>query len=150
MPLFFGGFGNLASVAASDWLRRHNVDVTHARRSLSIVGFGGAAAFLLFSTTRREALPAMLAIAMASFCNDLVMPCAWGAAMDVSGKFAGTLSGAMNMWGNLAGFVAPVVIGHLLEWTHSNWNLTFYVSAGVYLTGIVFWMLLDPVTPIER
>ena len=87
---------------------------------------------------------------MASFCNDLIMPCAWGAAMDVGGKFAGTLSGAMNMWGNLAGFVAPVVIGHLLEWTHGNWNLTFYVSAAVYLTGILFWMLLDPVTPIER
>jgi hypothetical protein len=45
--------------------------------------------------------------------------------------------------------VAPVAIGHLLEWTHSNWNLTFYVSAGVYLTGILFWMLLDPVTPLE-
>jgi len=58
--------------------------------------------------------------------------------------------GAMNTWGNLAGFVAPVVIGHLLEWTSSNWNLTFYVSVGVYLTGIVFWMLLDPVTPVER
>jgi MFS family permease len=137
-------------VAALGWLRRRNVSVTHARRIMTTLGFAGAAAFLVFSTTRTAALPAMLAIAMASFCNDLVMPCAWGAAMDVGGKFAGTLSGAMNMWGNFAGFVAPVVIGHILEWTHSNWNLTFYVSAGVYLTGVIFWMLLDPVTPIER
>jgi hypothetical protein len=37
-----------------------------------------------------------------------------------------------------------------LRWTHSNWNLTFYVSAAVYLTGIVFWSLLDSVTPLER
>jgi hypothetical protein len=56
----------------------------------------------------------------------------------------------MKMWGNFAGAMAPVVIGHLLEWTHSNWNLTFYVSAAVYLTGIVFWSLLDSVTPLER
>ena len=68
--------------------------------------------------------------------------------MDIGGKYAGTLSGAMNMWGNFAGFVAPVVIGYLLKWTHSNWNLAFYVSAAVYCTGIVFWLLLDPVTPL--
>ncbi|MGD0669457.1 MAG: MFS transporter [Bryobacteraceae bacterium] len=150
LPLFFGGLGNPASVVAGGWLRRRNVSVTWARRIMASLGFAGAASFLVFSTTRTDALPATLSIAMASFCNDLVMPCAWGAAMDVGGKFAGTLSGAMNMWGNFAGFVAPVVIGYLLRWTHSDWNLTFYVSAGVYLTGIIFWMLLDPVTPIER
>ena len=149
LPLFFGGLGNPASVVAGSWLRRRNVSVTWARRIMASVGFAGAAAFLVFSTTRTDPLSAMLAIAMASFCNDLVMPGAWSAAMDVGGKFAGTLSGAMNMWGNFAGFVAPVVIGYLLRWTHSNWNLTFYVSAAVYLTGVVFWMLLDPVTPIE-
>ena len=65
------------------------------------------------------------------------------------GPYAGTVSGAMNMWGNYAGFVAPVVIGYLLKWT-GNWNLTFYVSACVYLTGIIFWSLLDPVTPIAE
>jgi MFS family permease len=150
LPLLLGGFGNLACVAALGWLRRRNVGVTRSRRIMATLGFAGAAAFLVFSTTRTAALPAMLAIAMASFCNDLVMPCAWGAAMDVGGKFAGTVSGAMNMWGNFAGFLAPVMIGHLLEWTHANWNLTFYVSAGVYLTGIVFWSLFDSVTPLER
>ena len=149
LPLFAGGLGNPASVAAGGWLRRRGVSVTWARRIMASLGFAGAAAFLVFSTTRSGALAAMLAIAMASFCNDLVMPGAWGAAMDVGGKYAGTLSGAMNMWGNFAGFVAPVVIGYLLRWTH-DWNLTFYVSAGVYLTGVVFWMLLDPVTPLEK
>ena len=86
---------------------------------------------------------------MASFCNDLVMPGAWGAAMDVGGKYAGTLSGTMNMWATSAAPSRPLAIGYILHWTHNNWNLTFYVSAAVYLMGIVFWMLLDPVTPLE-
>jgi MFS transporter, ACS family, glucarate transporter len=51
----------------------------------------------------------------ASFCNDLVMPGAWGTAMDVGGVYCGTLSGAMNMWGNFAGFLAPVVTGYILD-----------------------------------
>ena len=90
----------------------------------------------------------MLAIGSASFFNDLTMPPSWGAAMDLGGEFAGTLSGAMNMAGNIGGAMCPMVIGYLLTWTHNNWDMTFYVSAAVYLTGVVFWRFLDPVTKL--
>lgn len=149
LPLFFGGLGNPTSVWLGGMLARRTGNVKLARRTMSCLGFAGAAIFLVLSTYMHAPLSAVLAIAMASFSNDLVMPGAWSAAMDIGGKYAGTLSGAMNMWGNFAGFVAPVVIGYLLKWTHSNWNVTFYVSAAVYATGILFWLLLDPVTPLE-
>ena len=55
----------------------------------------------------------MLAIGMASFSNDLVMPGAWAACMDIGGKYAGTLSGAMNMWGNMGGALSPLAIGYI-------------------------------------
>jgi MFS family permease len=92
----------------------------------------------------------MVAMGMASFCNDLVMPGAWGAAMDVGGRHAGTLSGAMNMTGNLGGVASPIAIGYILTWTHNNWDLTFYIAAAVYFAGSIFWALLDPVTPLEQ
>ena len=38
----------------------------------------------------------------------------------------------------------------MLRWTNSNWNLTFYVSAAIYLMGCVFWLFLDPVTPLDQ
>ena len=63
------------------------------------------------------------------------MPGAWGACMDVGGKYAGTLSGAMNMIGNIGGAVSPTAIGYILRWTNNNWDLTFYVSAAVYAHG---------------
>ena len=85
---------------------------------------------------------------MASFCNDIVIPCAWTAAMDIGGRFAGTVSGTMNMLGNLAGVVSPALIGYILKHT-GNWNLTFYISAGIYVMGIACWLGLDPVTPLE-
>jgi MFS family permease len=87
---------------------------------------------------------------MASFSNDLVMPGSWAACMDVGGTHAGSLSGAMNMAGNVGGALSPLVIGYILYWTHNNWNLTFYVSAAIYLMGIVCWRFLDPVTPLEH
>ena len=149
LPLLFGGLGNPASVFVASRLLPRIGSIRQTRRVMAYIGFTGAAAFLILSTRVNDALMAVVAIAMASFCNDLVMPGAWASAMDIGGKHAGSLSGAMNMCGNLGGALCPVVIGYILAWTHHDWNLTFYVSAAVYLMGIVCWRFLDPVTPLE-
>lgn len=88
-------------------------------------------------------------IALGGFSIDFVLPCAWGTCMDVGGRFAGTFSGAMNMMGNLGGFVAPIATGYILDLSGS-WNLAFSISSAVYLLGAVCWLLLDPVTPLDR
>ena len=149
LPLFCGGLGNPAAVVASDWLLRRNGDLVRTRRIMAYIGFLGAAGFLVLSTQVRDPLMAMLAIGAASFSNDLVMPGAWAASMDIGGRYAGTVSGAMNMWGNVGGALCPAAIGYVLDWSHNDWNLTFYISAAIYLMGVVFWMFLDPVTPLE-
>jgi MFS family permease len=130
-------------------LARWTGSVTRSRRIMACAGCSGAAGFLVYSTTVHDPLFAMLAIAMASFSNDLVMPGAWASAMDVGGKYAGTVSGAMNMWGNIGGAISPLATGYILKWSHDNWNLSLYVSAAIYLLGIVCWLALDPVTPLR-
>jgi len=148
LPLFLGGLGN--PVGAFCVARLTRVwGVARARRAVSCLGFSGAACFLFLSTRMDSPLSAMLAISAASFGNDLNMASAWSAAMDVGGKYAGTLAGAMNMWGNIGGALSPLAIPYILRWTNNNWNLTFYLSAAVYATGVIFWLLLDPVTPLE-
>jgi ACS family glucarate transporter-like MFS transporter len=149
-PLFFGGIGNPVSVYCGGRLVRSGFSVGQARRIMAYIGFAGAAGFLVLSTQLNNPLWATLAIGMASFSNDLVMPGAWGACMDIGGKHAGSLSGTMNMWGNIGGALCPLFIGIILKMTNNNWNLTFYVSAAIYLCGIVCWKLLDPVTPLEK
>ena len=101
-------------------------------------------------TTVHDPLLAMLVIGMASFCNDLVMPGTWASAMDVGGKYAGTLSGSMNMFGNFAGGLAPVAVGYILKFTNQDWNMTLLISAAVYFAGTFCWMFLDPVTPLDE
>ena len=150
LPLFFGGIGNMAGYFLGARLARLLGDVPRARRWVAYLGFGGASAFLLLSTRLDNPVLAVLAIAMASFSNDLVMPGAWATAMDVGGVYCGTLSGAMNMWGNIGGAVAPMFNGYLLTWGAGDWDVTFYVSAGVYLMGIVCWRFLDPRVSLEK
>jgi MFS transporter, ACS family, glucarate transporter len=68
--------------------------------------------------------------------------------MDVGGKFAGTLSGSMNMMGSFGGMLAPLVVGLILDSTGHNWAATFWISGSIYLLGGICWLWLDPVTPI--
>jgi len=148
-PLFLGGMANPVSAFCAGAMVKSGISLAQARRILAYIGFTGAAVFLVLSTRMPDPLYATLSIGLASFSNDLVMPGAWSACMDVGGKYAGSLSGAMNMWGNIGGALCPFVIGLILKLTDNNWNLTFYVSAVIYLLGIVCWKFLDPVTPLE-
>jgi MFS transporter, ACS family, glucarate transporter len=148
LPLFFGGIGALfcGSISAS-FARR--VGLAQSRRILATSGFLGAAIFLALSIQFHDPRWAMLSMGMASFFNDLAMPPSWAACMDIGGKYAGTVSGSMNMMGNLAGYVSPVVGGYILAATGRDWNVFLYVLAAVYLCGVAIWPFIDPETPIE-
>jgi len=148
LPLFFGGSGCAFSGFIAGPITRLTRDVGKTRRLVGYIGFSGAAAMLILSTTIHNPVLAMIAMGLASFSNDLVMPGSWGAAMDIGGRYAGTLSGSMNMMGNIGGALSPMVVGYILTWTHNNWNMAFYVSASIYLAGVVCWMFLDPVKPL--
>jgi ACS family glucarate transporter-like MFS transporter len=150
IPLFLGGLGSLVCGMISGPLHRVTGSVGRTRRILACIGFTGASGLLILSTRFHDPVLAMLAMGFASFCNDLVMPGSWGACMDVGGRYAGTLSGSMNMAGNIGGALSPMMIGYMLRWTHNNWDETFYVSAAVYFMGVFCWLWLDPVTPLER
>ena len=69
--------------------------------------------------------------------------------MDVGGKFTGTVSGAMNMMGNLGGVLSPLVLGSIVKHT-GNWDLTFYLTGGLYFVGATCWLFIDSTTPLPQ
>jgi len=117
---------------------------------MAIFGMTGAAVMLFLSPQIQSPILAMIAMGLASFSNDLAMPGAWGACMDIGGKYAGSLSGSMNMMGNLGGVIGPIFVAQILKMSGDNWTLTFWVSAGLYLLGAACWLFIDPVTPVEK
>jgi ACS family glucarate transporter-like MFS transporter len=148
-PLFFGGLGSLfcglISARVAKWLG----STAKTRRFMAILGLTGASACFLIFLKVKDPTWAMFAMGMASFGNDLAMPGAWGACMDVGGKFAGSLSGSMNMMGNLAGFAAPQAVVMILGLTNNNWDVPIFTFSIVYLVGAVSWIFIDPVTPLD-
>lgn len=150
LPLFGGGIGSLVSGFCANALARRVGGVGRARKVLAVSGFVFAAACLLASGLATDSAIALaVLIGLAGLFNDFAIPCAWGTCMDVGGRFAGTFSGSMNMMGNLGGFLAPIATGHILQLTGS-WSLVFLISSIVYLVAALCWILLDPVTPLDR
>jgi ACS family glucarate transporter-like MFS transporter len=149
LPLLFGGFGSLTCGFLADRVYHRLGGARAGRRAIAFSGLV-VASMLLWAVTRIQyPFTAMLVMGLASYSMDLVMPCAWSSCMDIGGKYAGTVSGS-NTTGNLAGFCAPVIGGFLLDHTNNNWNLLIYMMAGVAAFGALFWLFIDPVTPIEE
>lgn len=150
LPLLLGGVGCLISGWVVPRLAVVVGTMGLARKIVAIIGFVGASASVIIFTKINDPANAMIVLGIAGLFNDFVMPPAWAACMDIGGRYSGTVSGSMNMMGNIAGAISPLAVGYLLAWTGQNWTLTFYVSAAVYSLGAVCWLFLDPETPIEQ
>jgi ACS family glucarate transporter-like MFS transporter len=141
LPLLFGGFGSLVSGL---------FPVRVPRRAIAFWGFLSTA-ILLFVFTRVQAVfPAMLCMGMASFCSDLTMPISWNACVEIGGPYTATVAATMNMLGNLAGFVAPVVGGLILQRTKGDWNILIYLMIGAATISALCWLYLNPESSDRR
>jgi hypothetical protein len=50
--------------------------------------------------------------------------------------------------GNLAGMMAPIVVGVAVDrW--QSWTIPFYITAAVYAVGAGAWLTIDPLQKIE-
>ena len=70
--------------------------------------------------------------------------------MDMGGRFAGSVSGGMNMGGAGGGAVAALLVGYILEWSGGNWNAALFTFVGLYIVAALCWLGIDPTTPLER
>ena len=149
LPLLLGGIGCIVGAQIVPRLAKRT-GIIMARRIVAITGFIGASASIFTFVQISDPVRAMLLLGLAGFFNDFVMPAAWAGCMDIGGRYSGTVSGTMNMVGNIGGALSPLAIGYILTWTANNWSLTFYVSSAIYLLGGLCWLFIDAHTPLEE
>lgn len=143
LPLFLGGIGCFVGGILARRLAVQSHHLSRARRILGVVGMLAAGAMIVLATTQSNPTYAMLALGFSGFFNDLSMPGAWGACMDVGGRLAGSVSGSMNMIGNLGGALGGIAVPWLMKLTGQSWDQVLYVAAGTYLIAALCWMFID-------
>ncbi|XP_026482187.1 putative inorganic phosphate cotransporter isoform X2 [Ctenocephalides felis] len=65
--------------------------------------------------------------------------------LDISPRFAGILMSFTNCTANLAGLLAPLVAGYVVEDkpTQASWRVVFFAAAGVYIACCAFYVVFS-------
>ena len=145
-----GVVGDTFGGLATDWLLVKTGNTKLARRLVAIVGMLGCAAFIVPAALTDNAYTAVFCLTGALFFLECTIGPSWAVPMDVGGQYSGTVSGMMNMAGNIGGALSPIVFGVLVQF--GSWQAPFIVAAGLLVLGAAVWAFwLDPdVSVLER
>jgi MFS transporter, ACS family, glucarate transporter len=143
--LLAGAIANWIGGRLTDSLtRKYGVRVG---RSIGAVTLPLSGLVLLAAAQAENRLVAAALFALTLGIADLCVSACWAMCHDIGGPRAGTIGGAMNTVGNIGGAISPLVVGYTVQWWQS-WTLPFYITAGVYVAGGIFTLLVDPRKPL--
>jgi sugar phosphate permease len=143
LPLFAMVIGDTVGGLVTDWLLKKSGNTKFARRSVAIVGLLGCAAFIVPAALTGDAYTAVFCLAGAGFFLECTIGPAWSVPMDCGGKYSGTVSGMMNMAGNIGGALSPMVMGYFFQ--NEDWQTPFVIAAALLVAGAGVWAFwLDP------
>ena len=147
LPLVGLATGVFAGGWMSDRLLRR-CPLRQARRLPGLIGLPLAAAALLGAIFTASPVASALLIAGAAALSALGVAPAWALCLELGGRSAGVVSGAMNMFGNLGGALCPVVIGEWLE-RGGSWEGPLLIVVAFYALAALAWLFIDPGRAIE-
>ncbi|HPU26513.1 MAG TPA: MFS transporter, partial [Phycisphaerae bacterium] len=147
-PPLAGAFGNWFAGALVDWIYRRN-NWIWSRRLPAVIGFALAAGGLISSIYMETPLGAIVCLSIAVFGADMTLAPSWSVCIDVGRRAAGTVSGTMNMAGNLGSFVTSLAFPYLLAWSGTH-DAFFLLGAGLNGLAVFAWLLTRPDRPLEE
>jgi MFS family permease len=165
-PLLVGMFGCYLGGVLSDRYIRRTGDRKWGRRMYGMLGYTLAGACYFLAIGGKLTAPGNLwafaiPLILMGFCNDLIMAPAWAVCQDIGGRYAATVSGAMNMFGNLVGAVSGIFVTGLILKANTTdaglpserietagYVICFTLYGLVYLAGAGLWLLIDANKPV--
>ncbi len=147
LPWVFGAVAFLVGGWATDWIAKRTGNLRLARCGMGVFGLTMSAIMMANVPRTSDNVVAAVLIALALFFQFLTTPSCWAACLDIGRRHAGVVTGTLNTTGNLAGTLAPIAFGYILE-TWGSWTIPFYVAAGFLAVGVVMWLFVDPRQPL--
>jgi MFS transporter, ACS family, glucarate transporter len=127
----------------TDWLARRTGNLKLARCGIGAFGYAASAITLIAVPRVEDSRTAALLLALALGLQTITVSAAWAVCLDIGRKYAGVVTGCMNMVGNIGGAIAPLVVAYAVK-SWGSWTIPFYIMAAVFVFGVVMWLLVDP------
>lgn len=142
IPLIFGAFGNIFAGALVDFLYKKGYE-SRSRTITAMLGFLLAAVGLFGSIFCYSVNEAIFFLSIAIFGADMTISPSWSTCTDIGGPYSATISGTMNMFGNLGAFITALIFPYLKDWTGSD-EPFFFIGVFLNLMGVILWLGIDP------
>ncbi len=136
--LLVGATAQWVSGFLTDWLYRRYP--RWSRRAPALTGFTIAAVALLLLTRADSAQMAVGLFTLATFGTEMTISPSWAYCIDIGGGKSGSVSGAMNMVGNLGAFVSASAFPALARWNGGDAGLYFLVAATLNAASAFLWI----------
>jgi ACS family glucarate transporter-like MFS transporter len=118
------------------------------RCGVAAFGMTTAGIFIAFGSQVHSAQLASVVLAGGAGALYLSQSSFWSLTADIAGGSAGSVSGFMNMGGQIGG----AVTGSLTPWiaVRYGWTASFLVAAALCLMGAVSWLAVDPLRTLTE
>jgi MFS family permease len=146
LPFVLGAAANVAGGYLSDIATRK----FGLRRGRTLLGSASlsVAACLLVATALSTGKTSVIALLALGFgVMDLMLPTAWAICLDIGGRHAGAVTGAMNTAGQAGGFLCTIVFGYVVGYFH-DYNLPLFIIAFMLLLSAALFTRIDPTRPL--
>lgn len=127
----------------TDWIWTRTKSLRISRSGVGSFAMGACSLLILGAWFVEDVTLAVSLLTVGTFCAALAGPCAFAATIDIGGPRVPQVFGLMNMFGNFAAALCPVLVGILFQQT-KNWNLVLLMFAGIYMAGAICWGLVNP------
>ncbi len=134
--------GDLAGGWASDALARRTGNLRFSRRVIGVAGFLMAAACILPATLTHDRMLSAALTAAGLFGIELTVGVSWAIVVDIGPEYAGSISGVMNMCGNLGSAISPIVFAALLQ--RYDWRAPFLAACVLLVAAAACYLRIDP------
>jgi MFS transporter, ACS family, glucarate transporter len=141
LPFFVGACANGCGGFVSDALVRR-LGLKWGRRSLGLAGLGSAALFMIAVMLTEQKLWALIFLSLSYGGIAIQQPGVLGVCLDIGGKYAGAVTGAMNTATYVAAFLSSVVYGYIVK--SYGYNAPFIPMIVLLLISVLLWFRIDP------
>lgn len=118
-----------------------------SRQGVAITAMLGSAGCIFAAYFAQDARQAVNLMTAGAFLAGLGGSCGYAVTIDKAGQFVAPIFGAMNMAGNLAAAICPVVVAWIAE--EIGWNIVLMLFVAIYIGAAVCWGLLNPEGTID-
>jgi sugar phosphate permease len=140
LPFIVAAVANIFGGFAGDRMVRR-FGLTWGRRSIGLLGYGGAAVFVLAATLTTENLLAVIFLSLAYGGITTGQPALMGVCLDIGGKFSGAITGAMNTAAYTGAFLSSVAYGYIVN--AYGYEAPFLPMMLLLAVGALLWFKVD-------